>query len=156
MTFKQKNLALFQFISFLAIIVFAVGTVVLGYEMMKNNLAGFWELKPWLTSLGDALVFNSLSPNAVVAGIFFYSSLGLALISWIFGWNLFRMKERNLYDSLFLLFIMIPVLSNIFALIAQLNTKKILFTSTKIDKQKIIDEETKEIQMKHRKNKAKK
>ena len=156
MTFKQKNLAMFQFVSFLAIIVFAIGAVVLGYQIMKINASNFWDAKSWLISLWDALIFNNESPKAVMAGVLFYSSLLLALISWIFGWNLFRMKERNLYDSLFLLFLMIPILSNIFALIAQLNTKKVLFTSTKINKQKIIDDETKEIQMKHKKNKANK
>ena len=151
MKFKQINLAFFQFISFIALSVFLTGVVVLGYSLLKSNINNFWEIKTWTKEFGLSLVFDKTTPNAIVAGILFYTALGLAFLSWIFGWNLFRMKERNLYDSLFLLFIMIPVLSNIFALLAQIHTKKILFTETSINKQKIIDDETKELKLKNSK-----
>ncbi len=148
---KQKNLALFQFISLIAVFVLFTGFMILGFTLMNSGQVNALKSLPnWLEAVGHSLIFSSLTPNAIFAGSLFYISIILFLISWGFGWTMFSIKNRNLYDSLFLLFLMIPLLSNVFALIAQLNTKKSEYTDTKINKKKIISDETRLVKLEQR------
>ena len=54
-----------------------------------------------------------------------------------------RFKNRNLFDQLFLIFILIPVFSNIFGLFSQLTNKKFEYTSASFNKSKIIKDQIK-------------
>ena len=63
----------------------------------------------------------------------------------------FMINADSFLDFFFdLLFLMIPLLSNVFALIAQLNTKKSEYTDTKINKKKIISDETRLVKLEQR------
>ena len=57
------------------------------------------------------------------------------------------LKQRTLFDSLFLVFTMRPLLSNIFAVFAQFVEKEFGYAEVKIDKKAIVQEQTRLIKI---------
>ncbi len=140
---KQKNLTLYQFTSALSTAIFLLAVIMLGVALSKSGQTNiFFHFSNWLSVLSHSLIFDSSSAWSVFAGTLFYLWMILYLTSLYFGATTFSSKGGNLYDSLFLIFMMIPVLGNIFAVLAQFNNKKNLFTEDKIDKEEIIKQET--------------
>ncbi|WKX02512.1 hypothetical protein [Candidatus Mycoplasma mahonii] len=146
MKYKQKILAIFQFISFFGIILFLIGIAALGYSIIEMDNSDqyqyIWSASKWISNFRDTLACENNLITGITSSVFFYSSFILFIVSWIFAWKIFKTEERKLFDSLFLLFFVVPVLSNVFAFIAQLDTRRLLFTDATINKKKIIKDET--------------
>ena len=157
---KKPNIyALFQFTAFVALIFALIGMVIIGYMVFLENVGtgkhiSFTKEK-LMEGLGSVLQFTSSSKLVFPASLLIYSSFGLFISSWYIGSRIFYCKNRTLFDSLFLVFMMIPVLANLFALIAQFVEKEFFIAEAKIDKDKIVEEQTKLIKLEISKEKKK-
>lgn len=140
---KFRIYAVFQFMSFVALSSLLVATILLVYQGAKTSVT-VEDAEFWKQSIKDTLIFTSSTTQGVMASFFMYATLVLWSFTWIVGWMLLSIKQRNLFDSLFLLFLMLPVVSNLFALFAQMSLKETDYTSASIDK-KEIKEETKKL-----------
>lgn len=96
----------------------------------------------WKERATDILTFAKDQPYDIFGSILVYVGLALIGLTWTLGWMLFIVKERNFYDQLFLLFVCIPVIANIFALFAQLSLNTHKFTNAKLAKEEIEQEKT--------------
>lgn len=136
---KFRNYAWFQFMSVIALLTLMATIVLLAYAGAhidkKITDDGFWG-----NAIVDTIKFVRQEVIGTMASIFIYITMSLWIITWIFGWMIFRTKNRNLMDSLFLMFLMIPIISNMFALFAQLSLKTKDYTPSTIDKKKIKEE----------------
>lgn len=138
LNYKHRILALFQFFSTVGLVLLLLGYSLISKKESPNDF------NEWIEKIGSALIFDEASKKAVgvFASLLIYISIGLWMVGNIFGWLMFRFKNRNLFDQLFLVFLLIPIFSNIFALFAQLSTKKIEHTSSDFDKEAIIKDQT--------------
>ena len=147
---KLKIYALFQFVSFIAIIFLLVSLVLSGYNVFITHAHGHeipFALSKWFAGVGNVLAFEENTNLIFFSAFFIYSSFLLFVTSWIIGMKVFRLKKKTLFDSLFLVFMMLPILSNIFAIFAQFVKKEFYHSEVKIDKKAIIEEQTRVIKL---------
>ncbi|MCK5866996.1 MAG: hypothetical protein KAG14_01215 [Mycoplasmataceae bacterium] len=136
MTFKIKIYAIFQFLSFISLLTLGIGIGVLIYQGQIDHQT-FTSKKLWTVGLERTMIFSRATATGILSSIFAYLGITLWLVTWIIGVLVLRDKERNLFDSIFLLFVMIPLLANLLALIAQLSSRVAEYTSSTIDKKEI-------------------
>lgn len=141
--FKVRIYALFQFVSLVALL-FGVFAVMVSFidTPFKGSTIAFWKDR-----LKEILFFNQTGTYGALGSVLFWTALGMWLFTWVMGWTLFMVKDRNFYDQLFLLFVCIPIISNIFALFAQLSLNTHKFTNSKLAKEEIEQEKTKIINL---------
>lgn len=132
---KFRIYAIFQVLSFIALLLLMIVAILLTYK--QGQTGGDTTL---IESIISTLTFEKQEIIGVTSSLFMYITLILWIITWITGGTILSIKNRNMYDSLFLLFIMIPLLSNIFVFMAQISLKTQDYTLAAIDKKAIIKE----------------
>lgn len=147
LNYKHVILALFQFFSLVGIIFLLFGYALISQKVDPQNIS------EWLEKIKNAFLFstNSIKSIGIFGSLFIYISLFLWIIANFCGLLITRFKNRNLFDQLFLIFMLIPVISNVFGLFSQLANKKFEYTSSSFDKAKIIRDQTKTAEINIRK-----
>ena len=147
---KQKIYAMFQFISFVAVIFLLSSLVLSGYNVFISHAHGHeipFALNKWVQGVGNVLTFSESTEITLFSAVFLYSSFLLFIVSWIMGMKIFHLSQKTLFDSLFLVFMMLPLLSNFFAIIAQFVEKEFFYGEVVVNKKKIIEEQTRLIKL---------
>lgn len=126
--YKHKVYALFQFSS-MAVWVFVAITISIFVGAYLNtefdlekaiDVDGKEKIVNQTVHIGKLLSFQYSSTDTHTLGFLIYFDAILLIINWGFGALIFRFKNRNLFDIMFLLFFVIPFLSNVIALFAQI------------------------------------
>ena len=136
MSFKSKIYALFQFLSFTSLLTMGIGVGILVYQGQIDNQT-FTSVKLWTDGLGRTMSFSHGTATGILSSIFAYLGIMLWIATWAIGLLVVIDKRRNLFDSIFLLFVMIPLLANLLALIAQLSSRETEYTPSMIDKREV-------------------
>lgn len=134
---KFRTYAAFQFMTFIAMVSLMVSALLTMYD---GNASGK-EIDSkvfWGESLSNGFTFHSTTTLAFASSIFLYITISLWLISWIIGGMIMAAKQKNLFDNLFTYFFFIPLVANIFALIAQFSLNSTEYSDAKINKKEII------------------
>lgn len=134
---KVKIYAIFQFVTFTSYFILGIACILLATssEQWNHALDNLENKENFLTKV-IILVFSFQIPGpyGVASSVLIYVVIGITVISWVIGLQIVRSKNRNLLDSLFLLFAFIPLISNILCLIAQVSSNTIAI-SYSINKQ---------------------
>lgn len=141
---KFRIYVLFQFMTFTALLLLCISAIVMMYEWNLTKISINVDISI-SNIISEILQFGRMQKVGILTSILFYFSFSLWISTWIIGLFILRFKKRNLHDSLFLLFVFLPLISNIIALIAQLSLKEQDYTSSFIDKVKIKEKVKKEI-----------
>ena len=147
---KQRIYAMFQFISFIAVIFLLISFVLSGYNVFISHAHGHeipFALTKWIEGVGNVLTFEESTSLIYGAAVFLYGSFLLFILSWIIGMRIFHLKKKTLFDSLFLVFMMLPLLANVFAIFAQFVEKEFYYEEVVVDKKQIIEEQTRLIKL---------
>ncbi|WP_127943088.1 hypothetical protein [Mycoplasma sp. ATU-Cv-703] len=145
---KSKIYATFQFVTFISYFVMGM-TFLLILTLPGELLVGgttdisVSEMRyGWIELLKEIFTFRVSNPGGLTVSILVYLSFGLVLSSWVIGLQIVRTSERGLFDQLFLLFVFVPLLSNVLCLLAQFSseTLEISYTVTKEERQKEFDQ----------------
>ena len=132
---KFKIYAIFQGLSLLAMGCLFAAFALLVYQEDHIDGKTIAETPYWQAAISNSLSFYESSRlDAFLASFLTYLTLILWMVTWITGLLVVKAKNRNLFDSLFLLFVMLPVISNLFAIMAQMTLKTKDYTSSTIDK----------------------
>ena len=143
---KFRVYAFFQFSSFFALVVFALSVLLVSihsYEgiMTSDGQDHYLSLN---TLLGESFAGKLGGRMGALVSAFNYLTLIFWINSWVVGLMILRIKNRNLFDSIFLIFVFIPLLSNVLALAAQFTLKTYDYAEDNINK-KIVEAEQKKI-----------
>lgn len=133
---KFRLYAIFQSLSLIALSLLFAAFACLVYQHQSGS-ASLEDVAFWRHAIKETLTFQSAERLYIFASIFAYSTIVLWVITWIAGFLIVKIEGRNLFDSLFIMFVFIPIVSNLFAFIAQLSLKTSDYTSEKIDKQEL-------------------
>ena len=149
MKLKVRAYALFQFVSFVAImfLVVAFGLFVAATLTQSKDLIIQDEIK-------NIFTFQTDHAASQAGSVFIYIAMILLVFTWVIGWSIFSVKDRNFFDSMFLMFVCIPFISNLFALLAQLSLNVNKFTPSKLEKSEIEAEKTRIIELMDKKYKT--
>ena len=152
-TKKRKIYAIFQFMSFAGTTLFLLGLIFISASVKTSG--GLPTIQAWTDKLSNSLSFSNIDQTSIVAGILIYIAILLWVISWIVGLGVLSCSDRTLFDSLFLVFIVIPIFANFIGIIAQIVETKIFLTDATIDKESIIQEQTTVMELKIKKENTK-
>ena len=141
---KFRTYATFQFMTFISMLSIAVSAVLAVYDGSARGQQ-VSDSSFWSEVLGNNLSFQSTSSLGFSSSVFMYVTIGLWLSSWIMGGMIMAAKQKNLFDNLFTYFFFIPLVSNIFALIAQFSLNSNEYADAKINKKEIIAQAEKEL-----------
>ncbi len=143
MKVKKQLYSIFQFLSFFALILLFSVVICIAYVIVESGTHhSLRNAQEWYNTFVVLLKYERLQSVGVIGSVLLYVSAGVYIASWVVGWMVFRIKNRNLFDSLFLLFLMIPVICNIFTLFAQIAQKELITTTSYVDKKHIEKETT--------------
>lgn len=143
--FKVRIYAMFQYFTFLALILMVLGIAVAMINASFHGASNDWSF--WGDELNKIFSFSTKEAASLIGSVLVYIGMILFVLTWALGWTLFMFKDRNFYDQLFLLFVCIPFFSNLFALLAQLTLNTHKFTNAKLAKEDIEQEKTKIINL---------
>lgn len=151
MKLKVRAYALFQFVSFVAIMFLVVAFGLFVAATISNQ-----EDNTLIVSheIGKVFTFQTDQAASQVGSVCIYIAIILFIFTWIIGWSIFSIKDRNFFDSMFLMFVMFPLISNFFALLAQLTLNVSKFTPNKLSKEEIEAEKTRVIELMEKKYKT--
>lgn len=125
---KIKIYALFQFVTFVSYFILGITLILLAVNSDEwTKIIGSTNSQAaWLAKV-IIYIFSFKIPGAygISSSILFYTLIILIIISWIIGFQVVKTKNRNLLDSLFLLFAFVPLVSNILCLMAQVSSNTI-------------------------------
>ena len=142
MKLKVRVYALFQFFSFLAFAFLMISFLLFTISSMNDNVDLIID-----EQLEKVFTFHTDMAESQWGSVLIYIALILIIITWVLGLLIFRIKDRNFFDSMFLLFLIFPVVSNLFCLLAQLSLNVGKFTPMDISKEEIELEKTKVIEL---------
>lgn len=134
---KVKIYAIFQFTTFISYFILGIAFILLASSSDEwDPLIGKTISRANYLTKVVIFIFSFQMPGAygIAASTLTYVLVGMIILSWIIGLQVVRSKNRNLLDSLFLLFAFVPLVSNILCLIAQVSSNTIAI-SYSIDKQ---------------------
>ncbi len=125
---KIKIYALFQFVTFISYFILGIALILLAVKAdeFSRIIGSTTSQAAWIAKV-IIYVFSFKFPNpyGISSSILFYALIILVITSWIIGLQIVRAKNRNLLDSLFLLFAFVPLISNILCLMAQISSNTI-------------------------------
>lgn len=116
---KFKNYAFFQFFSTTAIFLISLAlglTVYIGVKTEKQLGIYFFE-----ESFKDVITFSSKESIGVFVALLTYASFVLWMVSMWFALKQIKNKQRSLFDTAFLLFFFVPMLSNFITIFCQIS-----------------------------------
>lgn len=135
---KVKIYAIFQFLSLLATLSF----VVFFADIAGSGLSVFRDTNGhFVLNFVSVLSFGYTAQGVAgfFASFFLYLCVSLQISAWCVAFMISRLKKHSLYDSLFFLFFMIPLVSNVITLAAQI-TKKHTYVEENFDDEKVYNE----------------
>lgn len=135
---KFRVYAFFQFSSFIALLIFAVSAILISLHAADNSDMSLQ------VALIDSFAFGLDTTIGTLVSIFDYLTLMFWINAWVVGLMILAIKNRNLFDSIFLIFVFIPLLANILALAAQFTLKTYDYTEDTVNK-KIVEAEQRKI-----------
>ena len=148
---KKKLYAIFQFTSFTGTFFFIFAMLFISASAISTT--GLPSSHDWAEKVTDAMKFSDVNNTSQVAGLMMYCSFIFWISSWTAGLRIFSIPNRTIFDSLFLVFIVVPLFANIFTLMAQIVDTKVFLVNSKVDKGAIIAEQTKLIKLNIKKEK---
>ena len=141
---KFRTYALFQFMTFIALLSLAIAAILAMYDGDQHKLS-ISSSSFWSTRLSANLKFESTTAIGTASSVFMYTTMGLWLSSWLMGGMIMAAKQKNLFDNLFTFFFFIPLISNMFALVAQFSLNSTEYADAKINKHEIIKQAEREL-----------
>lgn len=142
---KFRVYAFFQFSSFFALLVFALSILLVSIHSYESMTSFDENQTVYLnTLLGQSFMGKLGGKMGTLVSAFNYLTIIFWVNSWVVGLMILRIQNRNLFDSIFLIFVFIPLLSNVLALAAQFTLKTYDYTEDNINK-KIVEAEQKRI-----------
>lgn len=142
---KFRVYAFFQFSSFFALLVFALSVLLVSIHSYEGITSTEGDHYLSLNTLLGQSFMGKLGGNmGALVSAFNYLTLIFWVNSWVVGLMILRIQNRNLFDSIFLIFVFIPLLSNVLALAAQFTLKTYDYAEDNINK-KIVEAEQKKI-----------
>lgn len=144
---KFRVYAFFQFSSFFALVVLAMSVLLVSMHSYAGIIARggdtYFSLN---TLLGNSFTGRLGGSLGMMVSVFNYLTLIFWINSLVVGLMILRIKDRNLFDSIFLIFVFIPILSNLLALAAQFTLKTYDYTEDNINKKAVAEEQKKIIE----------
>ncbi len=135
---KVKIYAVFQFITFISYFILGIAFILLTSNSNEwHHLISDKDINQGAflsKTIILILSFNIPGTYGIASSTLVYISIIIIVFSWIVGLQIVRSKNRNLLDSLFLLFAFMPLISNILCLSAQVSSNTIAI-SYSINKQ---------------------
>lgn len=134
---KAKIYAVFQFTSFVGyfMMISAFIFVIISDDFFLKTFENRYDDSSSVSNVFKLLfTFGIVTPSGIFYSLLVYAGLMMIPLSWIAGIYISNEEERTLTDSLFVLFVIIPVLSSVFALIAQISNSEILVNKDEINK----------------------
>ena len=128
---KVRLYALFQFFSFSSLLFLGIGLSI-AIMNFKNNVEPLTKENWWIFLKTIFIIKENEKTVEIISSMLIYLFIVWSIFSWAIGWFIFSMPNRNYYDDLFLMFLVLPFISILFALLAQLSLKVSLYRSGRI------------------------
>lgn len=134
---KAKIYAVFQFTSFVGyfLMIIAFILVITSNSFFLKSFDDRYNNSSSVDNVFKLLfTFGIVTPAGIFYSTLVYAGLMMIPLSWVAGVYIAQEEERTLTDSLFVLFVIVPVLSSMFALIAQISNNEILVNKDEVNK----------------------
>lgn len=147
-TIKNLVYAKFQFVSFFAYFLLIIAFLIVTLTDMFSYFSFGEKVTQGSTfqfAASKILSFQVKTFLGILSTLLVYSSMILIPASWLFGYQIAKDKNRTLTDSLFLLFVIVPFVSNLFALLAQISKNEYFVQNEKINYKNIMNQAVEEV-----------
>lgn len=140
-THKTLVYAKFQFISFFAYFLLIISVLIISLSDIYSYFAFGEKINNgslFSLSASRILTFQVNTPLGVISSLLVYFSMITIPGSWLFGLQISKDKHRTLIDSLFLIFLIVPLVSNLFALLGQVAKNEYFVENEKLNYRELL------------------